>query len=113
MTMKIELRSGEIDLPADRPIRLSKAQGIRLHCTSGTIWITVAGQTEDVFLSPGESWQIAGKGLCLVESIADGRFRLDMPRRESGLKTWLNSIRNFWGKSGFQALTRQQEIPPA
>lgn len=113
MTMKIELRSGEIDLPADRPLRLSKARGIRLHCTSGVIWVTVAGQAEDIFLSPGQSWQVAGEGLCLIESIGHGRFRLKMPRRASGLKKWLGSIRHFWGKSGFQALAQQQELPPA
>lgn len=113
MTMKIELRSGEIDLPADRPIRLNRAQGIRLRCITGTIWITVAGQTEDIFLSPGESWQIAGNGLCLIESIADGRFRLELPHRMSWLKKWLGGIRHCWKTSGFRALAERSEYPSA
>lgn len=113
MTMKIKLCSGEIDLPADRPLRLSKARGSRLRCITGTIWITVAGQTEDIFLSPGESWQIAGKGLCLIESIADARFRLDMPRRVSRLKKWQDGIRHYWKTSGSRALAERQEYPSA
>jgi hypothetical protein len=42
--MEIDLRSGEVCLQHNQPVRLSDAHGLRVICTAGTIWITVLTQ---------------------------------------------------------------------
>lgn len=83
--MKIDLGSGEICLRDNHPLRLDGARGLRIECTAGTIWITETGQREDIFLSPGQSYRLAGNGVSLVESVGDGRIRLAPPARRFSL----------------------------
>ena len=75
--MKIDLRAGEIYLPARRPLRLNEARGVLVRCMEGIIWITIEGEADDVFLTPDQAWRIQRNGLCLIESLAEGRIRLE------------------------------------
>ena len=88
-TMNIDLGSGELCLRHGEPIRIARAPGLRVSCVAGMIWITVAGEPSDVFLSPGQSWRINGQGLALIESIGAGRVRLEMTRPAGGAGQWL------------------------
>jgi len=83
--MQIDLRSGEVCLQDNQPIRLSGARGLRITCTAGTIWITVNGEAEDIFLTAGQSYQVGSNALTLVESIGSGRVRLEKARRFAAL----------------------------
>lgn len=87
--MKIDLGSGELCLQRGEPIRLTRASGLRIRCLSGTVWITVAGDSADIFLEPGQVWQISGPGLALIESIDAGRVRLEMSRPVGKAGQWL------------------------
>jgi len=87
--MKIDLLRSEIQLSSNKPIRLSNARGALVHCMNGTIWITVEGETADVFLSPGQDCRITRNGLCLIESLDRGNIRLEKARQTSGLKARL------------------------
>lgn len=102
--MEIELRSGEIHLPTNSPVRLTGARGVRVCCTAGNIWITVSGEAEDFFLLPGQSCRIQRNGLCIIESIIEGRIRLEKPARLLRARTWLTGTRHFWQKSDSLAL---------
>jgi hypothetical protein len=86
--MKIDFRSGELCLTNNQPLRLEEARGLRVVCTAGVIWITVDGEAGDTFLHPGQSHIISCDGLALIESIGDGKIRVDQPTRFS-LTTWL------------------------
>lgn len=79
--MKIDLGSGEICLRDNQPLRLDGARGLRIECMVGMIWITETGHPDDIFLSAGQSYRLAGNGISLVESIGDGRIRLAPPAR--------------------------------
>jgi hypothetical protein len=76
--MKIDLVSSELCLTNSNPIRLTKARGVRIRCISGTIWITTPDKFADTFLEVGESCLIDSRGLVLIESINDGRVRLEI-----------------------------------
>jgi hypothetical protein len=83
-TMKIDLGSGELCLRHGQPIRVTRAPGLRVSCVAGMIWITVAGEAADVFLAPGQSYRIKDQGLALIESIGEGRVRLEIAPPASG-----------------------------
>ena len=86
--MKIDFRSGELCLTNNHPMRIEEANGLRIVCTAGVIWITVNGEAGDTFLRPGQSHTISCDGLALIESIGDGKIRVDQVPRFS-LTTWL------------------------
>lgn len=83
--MKIDLKSGEICLSDNQPISLRQARGLCVTSTAGTIWITVAGEPDDIFLQAGQSHQLSSNRLAIVESIGAGRIRLTKPALLSGL----------------------------
>lgn len=78
--MEIALTRAEISLQNNHPISLRRARDVRVVCTHGTIWITVAGKAEDIFLTTGQSHCLENNRLTLIESIGEGSIRLDAPR---------------------------------
>lgn len=75
--MKIDLGAGELCLAENRPLRLQEACGLRIRCTAGMVWITVAGESADVFLAAGESYRIPGDGDVLIEGVGSGRIMVN------------------------------------
>ena len=75
--MEIELKSAEFCLKENNPLSLRSANGLHITCTDGTLWITMAGQAEDIFLSSSQRYQVQGNGLLIVESVGQASFRLD------------------------------------
>jgi hypothetical protein len=90
--MKIDFVSNELCLTKSNPIRLTKARGVRIRCVGGRIWITTPDKLADTFLGVGESYWVASQGLVLVESISDGRVRLETEPRSDALPEWLESL---------------------
>jgi len=72
--MKLDLSGAELLLPAGSLLRLEAAFGKRITCTAGVLWVTVAGESEDVFLRAGECYDIPAQGLVLVEGLENSRF---------------------------------------
>lgn len=98
--MKIDLGSGELSLRENHPVRLSHATGVVVHCLGGRIWITTPGESCDLFLEAGQQYRIVQPGLTLVESIGEGRVRLELPRRgrwHESISRWLNPRRHALG----------------
>lgn len=73
--------NSELCLAHNTPVRLMSARGVRIVCTSGRIWLTVEGESGDVFLAAGESHLVRGSGLALVEAIGSGRVRFQKAAR--------------------------------
>jgi len=79
--MNIEWVDNDFCLTEGKPLRVTGASGVRVYCTSGCIWITTAGNSEDIFLHGGEQHQIESATLTLVESIGPAKIRLELPDR--------------------------------
>ncbi len=47
-----------------------------IKCLSGLIWITEEGNLNDNFLRPGETARVSGKGLVVIEALADAQVIL-------------------------------------
>lgn len=78
--MKIKTGSAEFYLKANQPLCLHSAKNVKIACTEGILWITTGGNDKDIFLSPGQSFQVPNNGLTLIESINEGKCRLTNPR---------------------------------
>jgi len=87
--MKIDLGSGELCLRHGQPVRIVRASGLHICCVAGMIWITVAGEAADIFLAPGQRYRIKTRGLALIESIGEGRVRLEMTPPAGSAGRWL------------------------
>lgn len=96
MAMKIDLASGELNLMENEPIRMLAVQGVSIRCLSGTIWITLAGQTEDIFLKAGQAYRIGNQRLALIESVGVGRIRVESPPTNTFRERWLNCVPTKW-----------------
>lgn len=70
----------ECELHENHPLRLVGAEGRRVQCVSGVVWITAYGQSRDVFLRPGDVYEIPNRGLALAEAVGECRIRVDLPR---------------------------------
>lgn len=86
--MKIDLAGGELCLAENRPLRVTGATGLHVHCLSGTIWITTANEPADIFLGAGESHRIGSGQLTLIESVGQARIRLDYPEAGRIMQGW-------------------------
>jgi hypothetical protein len=75
--MDLDLFNSELCLAADAPIRLLSARGVRIRCTSGVVWLTIAGEAGDIFLAAGDSYLVRSRGLALLEAIGGGRVRFE------------------------------------
>ena len=56
-----------IALANGETIVLEDAQGVVINATSGLLWVTVAGDSGDVFLSPGQSYCVMSRGRVVIE----------------------------------------------
>jgi hypothetical protein len=70
----------ECELYENHPLRLVGAEGRRVQCLNGTLWITAYNQPIDVFLRPGGVYVVPNDGLVLAEAIGSCRMRVDVPR---------------------------------
>ena len=75
--MRIDLHAGELVLAENHPLAIRRARGTVIACTRGTVWITVGGEAEDIFLEAGQSYRIAGNGLALIEAVGAGQVRVE------------------------------------
>ncbi|MBK9785094.1 MAG: hypothetical protein IPP59_13440 [Betaproteobacteria bacterium] len=47
--MEIELKSAEFFPQDNHPLSLRSANGLHITCTDGTLWITMTGESVDIF----------------------------------------------------------------
>lgn len=87
--MQRDQTQGEIKLFTNRPLRLNKASGVGVTCTSGTIWITISDDPDDIFLSTGQQYVLTSNQLALVEAIGSGSVRLHPAPHLPGLLAWI------------------------
>jgi len=80
--MKLDWSGAELFVPAGGLLRLEEACGKRIACTDGLLWITVAGEYDDIFLHAGQCYDIPAQGLVLVESLENSRVAVGVQARK-------------------------------
>ncbi|PWB42219.1 MAG: hypothetical protein C3F19_03865 [Rhodocyclales bacterium] len=56
-----------IPLADGETLVLEDAQGVVIDATRGLLWVTVTGEPGDVFLAPGQSYCVMGRGRVVIE----------------------------------------------
>ena len=70
-------RTKEVALAPKHVLRVTAARGRHVTCRLGCVWITVPGESNDIFLFAGQTWEIPGPGLVLVEAEGSAVVTLD------------------------------------
>jgi len=65
-----------IDLPYDSMLTLPDAQGLRLACVKGALWITQDGDRSDTVLEAGRTFEISRGGKTIVVAVRDARMAI-------------------------------------
>lgn len=70
-----------IILDGGETLVFDEARGMVIDATSGLLWVTVAGEAGDIFLAPGQSYCVMGRGRVVIEGSANAlnELRLHCP----------------------------------
>ena len=73
----------EISLPATQLFDIPDAAGLRLHCGEGCLWITLDGDSRDIVLQAGESFEVAERRRALIYALEPSRLGVVRPAAAS------------------------------
>lgn len=78
--MNIELQASNIVLARDGMIAIRDAQGVRIGCIKGALWITQDNYVQDFIVGPGETHTIDYAGLTLVTALEPTTLSVGEPK---------------------------------
>jgi hypothetical protein len=92
--MNIELDTSTLSLPRDGLVALHDAEGTRVTCISGALWITEDAREGDVILQPGEAFTIDRQGLTLIMGLSPASLHLSEAPRTGAKRIggWLHRV---------------------
>ena len=67
--MRIELRSGNVQLGPNQTLRVVDGAGSTVCALEGSLWITEENQPRDIVLVPGACYRLRERGIALVNSL--------------------------------------------
>ena len=79
--MKISLEDSRVELRPKQMLRFDGAEGVRIVCLRGALWVTQDQDLRDVFLSTGACFTLDRDGVALVSALEASSVRLAEPVR--------------------------------
>src|SRR5476649_322219 len=70
-------------------LALREARGSIVTCVSGSVWLTMEGDTRDVVLEPGASFVVDRDGLTILAAQAPSEIRVSARDQPSGWRAWI------------------------
>lgn len=67
--MNLQIDSAVVEVQPRKLVRMQVGAGLRVTGVSGTSWITVDGDPEDLILEPGDTYAFAHDGSALVQAL--------------------------------------------
>ena len=99
--MQIELTQTHIALEARHAMSLMDAVGVQVECRTGQLWLTMDGDSRDIFLAPGDAHSIERKGLTLISAIEPSLVHVQEPRpRPAARKGWIARAWDWLARAG-------------
>ena len=100
-----------IALGSEKSVRVKAGTAVEITCVAGVLWVTQEGDPRDLFLAPGESLRLAGRGLTIVTALEPSFVRLVEGAR-IGLASgaWPRALR--WWRLATAAVVRPYSIAP-
>jgi len=81
-----------IALENETSVRVKAGTAVEIACVSGVLWVTQEGDVRDMFLAPGESLRLAGRGLTIVTALEPSLVRLIEDAKPSEFRRLRRSI---------------------
>ncbi|MBI3369686.1 MAG: DUF2917 domain-containing protein [Burkholderiales bacterium] len=78
--MNTDLNQGAIALQRGELRHLPHAQGLRVECLTGSLWLTIDGDPRDIVLSPGEGFTVDRRGDVIISALDASRALLLLPQ---------------------------------
>jgi hypothetical protein len=82
-TLHVAANGARINLRRGRLIRVENAEGFRIRCYSGVLWITQERDVRDTILQSGDAFIFSRPGLALVHALANAQFAVEDPEKTS------------------------------
>lgn len=79
----------------DRPLAIRGGRGTQVHCSSGQVWISVAGEPCDRVLARDESFVVDSDALTLIEAFREARLVI-APRAAAPGAAGGSALRTRW-----------------
>ncbi len=96
-----------LPLARDRMFALRDAQGSRVQCLSGLLWVTEDQRVTDLVLKPGESFIIGHQGLVLVMALDASTLRITHARGIGTLARLFRRLGRRWSaRAGLRGETQ-------
>ena len=108
VTMLLNTHEASVLLEDGQMLRLTDAEGMALHATSGTLWVTQDGDPRDHILTSGNVLLVRHSGRTLITAVA-GSAALTATRRASS--TWSALWRNLRARLAHGALASARLRP--
>lgn len=106
--MQIELTQANIALEAHHAMSMMDAIGVQVECRTGQVWLTMDGDSRDIFLAPGDAHSIKRNGLTLISAIEPSLVHVQPPRaRPAAWKRWFVRVWDWLASAG-EARARAQ-----
>jgi len=106
--MQIELTQANIALEAHHAMSMTDAIGVQVECRTGQVWLTMDGDSRDIFLAPGDAHSIKRNGLTLISAIEPSLVHVQLPRaRPAAWKRWFVHAWDWLASAG-EARARAQ-----
>ena len=92
--MDIDLDMSTLSLPRDGLVALRDAEGTRVTCISGALWITEDAREGDVILQPEQAFTIDRRGLTLIMALTPASLHLSGTPKTAAKRMggWLSRV---------------------
>jgi hypothetical protein len=71
MTMRIELRTGALQLQRGQTLRVVDGAGSTICARHAAVWITEENRPRDIVLEPGSCYQLSNRGIAVIEALGE------------------------------------------
>jgi hypothetical protein len=71
MTMRIELRTGALQLQRGQTLRVVDGAGSTICARHAAVWITEENRPRDIVLEPGSCYQLSNRGVAVIEALGE------------------------------------------
>lgn len=90
--MNLNMSNAEISLSESQFLTLSEAQGVRIECLTGSLWLTQNGDRRDVVLESGEGFTLDRPGQALIFAGAPAKVAIQSSVNWERRSTWKRAI---------------------
>jgi hypothetical protein len=99
-SMKINLSRVNVELGQNQTLPILQADGVKVSCLHGSLWITQDHDSRDVILEPGDAFVMDRKGRALVSALAPSGLLLEEPAPlwQRSLLSRLASLFGRWNR---------------